>query len=176
MFSFFSGRKKQLEAEQIALFQRMMADSLSPLKECVDALQRVTRRNQAALESILMQQEESLSLLRQKMDEEPQMQALSAFAESFALAQLNTPQTTESRILSKKLNDLLASFGIALIADTGVPFDPARHEASVVRSEHGVDDGIVLDIVRPGFLLRNHVLRAASVIINRIAEESGDGA
>ncbi len=63
-----------------------------------------------------------------------------------------------------KLIDVLRSFGVEKIGQEGVPFDPELHEAVQT-----VDDGqpreqaVVVEVLRPGYLLNGRVLRAAMV-------------
>ena len=58
-------------------------------------------------------------------------------------------------------------FDLTLVSERGVDFDSEKHEACGARCAPDHRDGSVLEIVRPGFLLRGKVLRCATVVVNR---------
>lgn len=64
-----------------------------------------------------------------------------------------------------QLLQILQSNGLELIDPKGIIFDPHAHECVAQRSELGVDEGIVLEVVRVGYRLGKKLLRPASVII-----------
>ena len=90
-----------------------------------------------------------------------------AFAESFTLWRRSQLDTPEFRVLLAKFAALLDQFGLAVISETGGPFDPSFHEACAVRFNTWEPDGNVLEVVRPGFSQDGEVLRCASVVVNR---------
>lgn len=60
----------------------------------------------------------------------------------------------------------LEGFGVTRLDPTGTPFNPALHEAvSTVPAVSPDQHGIVLGVVRPGYLLGDEVLRAAQVAV-----------
>ena len=73
----------------------------------------------------------------------------------------------EFSILYRKLTGLMDCFHLTLISELGVDFDSEKHEACGSRCVWDCKDGSILEIVRPGFLLRGRVLRYATVIVNR---------
>jgi molecular chaperone GrpE len=128
---------------------------------------RQERRNQAALESLFENQKAELSILRRMQEESQALKALMAFAESFALWRQSQQDTPEFRVLWAKLTELLNRFGLEILIETGIPFDPSFHEACSVRCDPGVPEGYVLEVIRPGFSSDGEVLRYATVIVNR---------
>lgn len=63
----------------------------------------------------------------------------------------------------RHLGDQLAKLGLEPVVTQGAPFDPRTMEA-LMTTEVGEDqDGQVLEEVRPGYLLKDHVVRPAGV-------------
>jgi len=67
---------------------------------------------------------------------------------------------------------ILAGLGYPRQDDTGVPFDPARHEVIGVVSpeEAGLPSGSVAEVVRPGYGEPDRQLRPASVTVTHATE------
>ncbi|GII80122.1 protein GrpE [Sphaerisporangium rufum] len=61
---------------------------------------------------------------------------------------------------------LLARLGHPRHDETGVPFDPAAHEAVGTRADPGVPPGTVVEVVRPGYGDPGAQLRPAAVIVS----------
>jgi molecular chaperone GrpE len=140
---------------------------LDSLDERFQQVVRQERRNQAAFESLFENQRTELSILRGIRNESKALKALMAFAESFALWRQSQPDSPEFQVLRAKLADILDLYGLDILADVGVPFDPSIHEACAVRFDPYEPEGSVLEIVRPGFASGGEILRCASVVINR---------
>jgi molecular chaperone GrpE len=82
-----------------------------------------------------------------------------------ALAHANeeSPIVTGVRAIRDQALDLLAALGFPRDDETGIPFDPARHEAiSVVP---GDEPGMVARVVRPGYGKGEQQLRPATVVV-----------
>ncbi|MGW0469529.1 nucleotide exchange factor GrpE [Streptomyces sp. NPDC003027] len=62
---------------------------------------------------------------------------------------------------------VLGRLGYRRIADTGEPFDPARHEAAQVLDEPDAMPGSVLRVLRPGYDREGGLLRPAVVSVAR---------
>jgi molecular chaperone GrpE len=60
---------------------------------------------------------------------------------------------------------LLAMLGFPRYGDTGVPFDPRRHEAVATRPDPEVPPGTVLEVLRPGYGDGDRQLRPAAVAV-----------
>jgi molecular chaperone GrpE len=61
--------------------------------------------------------------------------------------------------------EVLAAMGYPRDDETGVRFDPARHEAVTVSSGTGVAPGTIMAVARPGYGLGDRQLRPASVVV-----------
>jgi molecular chaperone GrpE len=68
-----------------------------------------------------------------------------------------------------ELTNALERHGLARIADLGVPFDPAQHEA--VMHDEGEGEPIVGDVLRTGYALNGRVVRPAMVKVTRTGED-----
>jgi molecular chaperone GrpE len=71
------------------------------------------------------------------------------------------------RMIHRDLCQVLSSVGLARIETAGQIFDPTRHDAASTRHDPERPDGEVLEEVRPGYSLRDRVLRPAMVIVNK---------
>jgi molecular chaperone GrpE len=66
-------------------------------------------------------------------------------------------------MVRKQLNDFLSHQGVKEIEAEGSMFDPNLHDA--VSQEEGEEEGRVLRVTRRGFMLRDRLLRPASVVV-----------
>lgn len=78
-------------------------------------------------------------------------------------------------MVRKQLNEFLSSCGVTEIASDGKAFDPNVHEAVSQEVAEGVEDGQIIRVMRRGFMLRDRLLRPATVIVAQSAEESDSG-
>ena len=155
--------------ESVKKIEEHLSRRFEELDERVQQSIRQERKNQAALGSVFENQQAELSILRAMRDESIALKSLMAFAENFALWSQSQPDSPEVRVLWAKLSALLEQFGLKILAEAGVPFDPSFHEACAVRFSPDVPEEHVLEVIRPGFLSAGEVLRCASVVINRPA-------
>jgi molecular chaperone GrpE len=64
----------------------------------------------------------------------------------------------------------LSGYGVAPIDAGGEPFDPNLHDAiSVTPVTDPAHEGVVVDVVKPGYQLGDDVLRPASVTVGKLA-------
>lgn len=61
--------------------------------------------------------------------------------------------------------NVLAGLGLPRYEETGVPFDPFRHEAVAVVDDAGAPPGTVVRVVRPGYGQGERPLRPAAVVV-----------
>ncbi|MDR3354929.1 MAG: nucleotide exchange factor GrpE [Synergistaceae bacterium] len=151
-----------------------ISDRLNVVDERIQQSVRQERRNQAALESVFENQKSALLILRRMRDESKSLKPLMAFTESFVLWHRSQPDSPEFQVLWAKLAAILDQFGLEILAETGVPFNPSIHEACAVRCDPCEPEGYVLELVRPGFSSGGEVLRYASVVVNRPAVVTND--
>jgi molecular chaperone GrpE len=66
--------------------------------------------------------------------------------------------------------DVLRGLGYPRDAETGVHFDPARHEVVGVVDDPGAEPNTVAEVVRPGYGSGAEQLRPASVVVSKRQE------
>ncbi|MBI4687100.1 MAG: nucleotide exchange factor GrpE [Nitrospirae bacterium] len=67
----------------------------------------------------------------------------------------------------KELKGILEKFGLTDIRALGTPFDPTVHDAMAqIDTEEG-EDGMIAQVFRKGYMLRDRVLRAALVGVSK---------
>jgi len=70
------------------------------------------------------------------------------------------------RMVRDQFLSKLEGFGVKRIASEGQPFDPQLHEAvTTIPATAAAPDGHVAGIIRPGYLIRDDVLRPALVAV-----------
>jgi molecular chaperone GrpE len=70
------------------------------------------------------------------------------------------------RLVHDELHAVLERLGLSALDPAGHPFDPNVHEAISTRAEDGTDSGVVLDVAQKGYLLGEHVVRPARVVVS----------
>jgi molecular chaperone GrpE len=76
-------------------------------------------------------------------------------------------------MVRRQLNDFLGAQGVVEIPAEGQMFDPNRHEA--VAQETGDEEGRILRVHRRGFMLRDRLLRPATVVVAKsVLENDGE--
>jgi len=71
-------------------------------------------------------------------------------------------------IIRDQMLTILKTHGVQPIDALNEKFDPARHEAMLLRSEPDKEDDIVLEEFQKGYVLNGRVLRPSRVAINKI--------
>ena len=96
-----------------------------------------------------------------------------------ATASAETAPDTKSvadglKMIGRQFVNTLDKMNIKRIATVGMPFDPALHEAiQHVSSEHPA--GVIAIEVQAGYLIGDHLLRAALVAVSKGPDESAPG-
>lgn len=62
--------------------------------------------------------------------------------------------------------DVLRRHGITRVEAQGQPFDPNKHQAVMQQPSDGVPPGTVLQVLEPGYLIHERVLRPARVVVS----------
>ena len=68
-------------------------------------------------------------------------------------------------LVAQKLRGAFERFGLAQVGVKGEPFDPAIHEAMMQVPTPGAERETVLDVIEPGFLLGERLVRPAKVVV-----------
>ncbi|MBB5350522.1 molecular chaperone GrpE [Haloferula luteola] len=75
-------------------------------------------------------------------------------------------------MVRKQLDDFLGNCGATVIEAAGKPFDPNLHDAVSQEESSEVEEGTVLRVTRRGYLLRDRLLRPASVVVAKAPESA----
>jgi hypothetical protein len=145
-----------------------IGERLASLDERLAQSSRRERRSMAALDTLLQGQDRLLGLLRG--DPDAQLGAVMDFGEAltvFIWPLAMSPDSKDARIVASKLLGLLKAFNLKITGLPGEKFDPALHKAVHAESVPSLEEGLVIQTVRPGFLSDQRVLRYASVVVNR---------
>lgn len=67
--------------------------------------------------------------------------------------------------VAAQFEKVMSAAGVVAIAETGMPFDPMRHEAMLSETREGIAPGTVLKILETGYALHDKVLRPAKVLV-----------
>ena len=79
------------------------------------------------------------------------------------------------RLVRSQFLSRLDAFGITPVATLHEPFDPQVHEAvTTVPVARAEDEGRVMGVIRPGYLIGGEVLRPAMVAVGQGRQSNGD--
>ncbi|WP_405575418.1 nucleotide exchange factor GrpE [Streptomyces sp. NBC_01167] len=81
-----------------------------------------------------------------------------------------TPVLEGVKAVRDQAVEVLRSLGYARYEDTGVPFDPVRHEVVGVVEDPAAEPNTVVQVVRPGYGEDERQLRPASVVVSKRQE------
>jgi molecular chaperone GrpE len=140
----------------------------------IAALKDQLLRRSADMENMRKRQ----SRERVQLYEDAQVQALREFLPinddlERALAAVDTTEVPEAflsgmRLVADKFSNVLKSYGLSPIHETGVPFDVNLHEALLRQPAPTPEtaSNTVLMVLEPGYKLRDRVIRHAKVIVS----------
>ena len=69
-------------------------------------------------------------------------------------------------LVAQKINSSCERFGLRRIGEKGELFDPAFHEAVVHLSDPEATENTIADVIEPGYILGERVVRAAKVAVS----------
>ena len=75
------------------------------------------------------------------------------------------PVVNGFKMAINQMQSTLEDYGLVCIEGVGEPFDPKFHEA--IGHETGEEEGLILQVIRKGYRLRDHLIRPASVIVSQ---------
>lgn len=137
-----------------SIAQRAQADLINYRKRAADE-QKEIRRN--ANTSLLLKVLGIVDDLNRAVDMVPEDAVSPGWMEGLNLVQRN-------------LANVLDSEGVTKIEAEGQPFEPWGHEAVFYQETPDGEHGIVTDVIRDGYKLRDRVIRAAQVVVSKAPE------
>jgi molecular chaperone GrpE len=71
------------------------------------------------------------------------------------------------KIIYNHFREVLTNYEVEEIEALAEQFDPNIHEAVMVGSKKGTESGIVLEVIKKGYKLKDRVIRPAMVKVNK---------
>ncbi|QJC37546.1 nucleotide exchange factor GrpE [Enterobacteriaceae endosymbiont of Donacia thalassina] len=71
------------------------------------------------------------------------------------------------KLTFKSLLVLIKKFGISIINEINVPFDPSKHQAMSIIESNTIKDNYIIEILQKGYFLHKRLLRPAMVIVSK---------
>lgn len=89
--------------------------------------------------------------------------------QSLQISHNDTPLAKGMEGIFKEFEKLFKEEGVSVMEPAGKPFDALKHEVLGTVPESEAEDGTVVDVLQPGFMMQDKVLRTAKV---RIAKKA----
>lgn len=70
-------------------------------------------------------------------------------------------------LVARRLTTQLNQLGVRQIGAPGEPFNPHWHEAIATEERADMPEGTILQVTRPGYALRDRIIRPAQVVVAR---------
>lgn len=151
------------EADQALLDQAsqdlvadMRSDMLRAQAELVNFRQRVERDRAANREAVIA---EVIRSLLPALDDLARAEAHGDLTEGAPLT-----------IVAQKLRGSFEKYGLKQVGEKGEPFDPKLHEAVVQLPSPDVTVNTIADVIEPGYILGDRLVRPAKVAVSVPAE------
>ena len=157
------------EAEEVNTSAENSAD-YAKLKEQYDELDTNYKRLWADQQNMLKRFQKEKDDLR-KFAAANTVEAILPALDNFDFAKKSLKPDTDFNEVLKSFDMLKTQFQMALQSvglqeiPTNVPFDPAKHEAvtNVPSPDH--EPGTIIEVVKPGYVIGERVVRAATVVV-----------
>jgi molecular chaperone GrpE len=78
-------------------------------------------------------------------------------------------------LVLRELVAVLAKHGVVRVSPEGEPFDPSLHEAMAQLEDDTKATGTVVQVLEPGYSLRDRLIRPARVIVSKRSAAGDDG-
>lgn len=137
-----------------SIAQRAQADLINYRKRAAEEQQEI-RRN--ANTDLILKVLGVVDDLNRAMDMVPEDAVSPGWMEGLSLVQRNLANVMESE-------------GVTKIEAEGQPFEPWGHEAVFYQERPDGEEGIVTDVIRDGYKLKDRVIRAAQVVVSKAPE------
>jgi molecular chaperone GrpE len=133
------------------LVAEMRSDMLRAQAELVNFRQRVERDRAANRDAVIA---EVIRSLLPAMDDLARAEAHGDLVEGAPLT-----------LVAQKLRSAFEKYGLRQVGEKGEPFDPAYHEAVVQLPSEEVTINTIADVIEPGYILGERLVRPAKVAV-----------
>jgi molecular chaperone GrpE len=138
------------------LVAEMRSDMLRAQAELVNFRTRVERDRAANREAVIAEVIRALLPALDDLDR--------------ARAHGDLEEGTPMSIVAQKIHSAFERYGLRLVGEKGEAFDPNLHEAVVQMPSPDVTTNTVADVIEPGYILGDRLVRAAKVAVSVPAE------
>ena len=164
-----------MACEELPVVSEDLGPEVSPLAEEVEQvskdvrkLLKRSRRQQQLLEMIYEEHGKRLGGITQYMQGTLPCDRIFEFVEGFVLYAIHQGDGTPGfENIWKKFEGMLEGLGMEMIIDSTCPFDPVRHTACDTRWDEALPEGVVLELIRPGFIVQGEIYKTAVVVVNK---------
>jgi len=172
-------RKPMIESETIEAELKTALEKISELEKQNVEMKDTLLRKAADFENYKRRNEnDQLNIL--KYAAEPFIRNVLQVYDDLerSLAHIDEPNNIDSTkkgllLVFEKFGKILESQGIKRIGAKGQPFDVNFHEALMQQPAEGVAPHTVLDVIEPGYIYKDRVIRHAKVVVS--AEPASGG-
>lgn len=145
-----------LDQASTDLVAEMRSDMLRAQAELVNFRTRVERDRAANREAVIA---EVIRSLLPTLDDLARAEAHGDLVEGAPLT-----------LVAQKLRGAFEKYGLRVVGEKGEAFDPAFHEAVVQIPSPGATANTIADVIEPGYILGDRLVRAAKVAVSVPAE------
>ena len=145
-----------LDATAVDLVAEMRSDMLRAQAELVNFRTRVERDRAANRDAVIA---EVIRSLLPALDDLARAEAHGDLVEGAPLT-----------IVAQKLRGAFEKYGLKQVGEKGEPFDPAFHEAVVQLPSADAPANTIADVIEPGYILGDRLVRPAKVAVFGPAE------
>lgn len=168
-----------LTPEDLEVRAAELASEAEAAREEADEYLDRLRRLKADFDNYRKRKEDEVDRLRRAARDdllEDLVEVLDSFDRALEQAEAESEEQG-IRMIRKQFLGVLESDGVDRVHPEGEPFDPTRHEAVLREATVEAEEGTVLDVLEPGYVRGETVLRPARVKVASAPEvETGDGA
>jgi molecular chaperone GrpE len=178
--------EKNAARRRVAELERQLEELLEEKKREADAAQELRKAAELARAQV-MRARQDLEQQRRRFERQSQevrktaeenlLRDLFPVLDNFTYALDTTLQGTDSEAISqgvgmihRELMNVLQQSGLEQVFPLNQPFDPQLHEAASTISRGGMPNNHVVQVLRPGYVLRGKALRPAMVVVNKTSE------
>ena len=148
--------KALLDQAERDLVGEMRSDMLRAQAELVNFRTRVERDRAANREAVIA---EVIRSMLPALDDLARAEAHGDLVEGAPLT-----------LVAQKLRGAFEKYGLRQVGEKGEPFDPAYHEAVVQLPSPGATENTIADVIEPGYILGDRLVRPAKVAVSVPAE------
>jgi molecular chaperone GrpE len=69
-------------------------------------------------------------------------------------------------LIHNKLNTFIEAYDVKAMEGRGAMFDPERHDALIMRPTNDFPSGTILEVITPGYVMGDRVVRHAQVVVS----------